>query len=371
MQGVGGRHKDEERAKNYRSKLSRRAVIKTRIGFKDRDTVKDRVEVKAEEEEMVKVEEDLEEEDMTDKEGVGAIKETLSQGMIIKLNPVKGAAMTRKGGVAGPSRPASGKERRLGSRRLLQEQGLSIGRRGDKLERKARQEIDEDDVPLKQVLDRKRTTIQKGNDSASKTTRVQEKRRNREKKQSEEEEEGEREQDMMRGEEGKKEVEEVAKEKEGTEEKKEKEEEGEKGPDMVSGEEGKKEVEEIAKEKEDTKEKEKEEEEGNQAERETGVAAAENPLRGPGSKRMTKEEREKREEENKEWRNRMVASMKEGELPADAPWSEKIERILLIESIRGSNLVSDMDKLIKLHELLRDECLLEGGAKVAKKLEGA
>ncbi|GBG76670.1 hypothetical protein CBR_g22887 [Chara braunii] len=102
-------------------------------------------------------------------------------------------------------------------RQLLQEQGLWIGRRGDKLERKARQEIDEDDVPLRQVFDRKRTTVQKGNESASKTTRVHEKRRSREKK--EKEEEGKKEQDMMRGEEGKKEVE-GTKENEGTKEKK-------------------------------------------------------------------------------------------------------------------------------------------------------
>ncbi|GBG80735.1 hypothetical protein CBR_g31290 [Chara braunii] len=142
-------------------------------------------------------------------------------------------------------------------RQLLQEQGLWIGRRGDKLERKTRKKIDEDDVPLRQVLDRKRTTIQKRNESASKTTRVQKKRRNEEKKQSEEEEKGEREHDMMRAEEGKKEMEEVAKEKEGTKKKKKKKKEGEKRPDMVSGEEGKKEV---AKEKEDNTEKEKEEE---------------------------------------------------------------------------------------------------------------
>ncbi|GBG87063.1 hypothetical protein CBR_g44519 [Chara braunii] len=122
-------------------------------------------------------------------------------------------------------------------RQLLQEQGLWIGRRADKLEKKVRQEIDQDDVPPKQMLVRKRTTIQKRGGSASRTARMQEKRRGKEKKQSKEEVKGEREQDMLR-EEGKKEVEEVAREKESTEEKKEREEKGEKESDMMSEKEG-------------------------------------------------------------------------------------------------------------------------------------
>ncbi|GBG72407.1 hypothetical protein CBR_g11986 [Chara braunii] len=144
-------------------------------------------------------------------------------------------------------------------KQLLQEQGLWIGRRGERLERKGQQEIDEDDVTLKQVLDNKRTTTQKGNGSASKITRVQKKGRSREKKRSKEEEE-ESEQD-----------------KEGEEERKE-------------------EVEEVAKGKEEVKENEKEEDEKNQTGRETGTTAAENPLKEPASRRTTKEEREKREE---------------------------------------------------------------------------
>ncbi|GBG71895.1 hypothetical protein CBR_g10831 [Chara braunii] len=255
---------------------------------------------------------------------------------------------------------------------LLHEQELWIGRRGDKMEKKTRQEIDEDDVPLRQVFVRKRTTFQKGGGSANRTAGMQEKRIGREKKQSKEEEEREREQDMMR-EEWNKEVEEVAREKESTKEKKEREEEGEKESDMMSGKKWIKEVEEIAKEKEGAKENKGEEKERNLTEKGTGMAVAENPLREPGSRRMTKDERENREEENKEWGDKMVASMKEDELPADAPWSEKIERILLIESIRGSKLRSDLNKLIRLHELLRDDCewFLEGGVEVAEKLEGA
>ncbi|GBG89390.1 hypothetical protein CBR_g49181 [Chara braunii] len=410
-----------------------------------------------------------------------------------RLNPVKGATMTWKGGVAGPSRSASGKERRQGLRRLTRDaDGMPIYKKGDNLRLFLREfedyafkrewdtptmlmkvngvgecqlkveeittdclgwmtfktemwveygdlrrdEIEddiifdgtnvenfEDSLPLcaekkgwkeeekleqvmarvdpreyesmrkikeesdtwggflvkfrrtytLAVLDKKRTTIQKGDGSARRTARVQEKRRGRKKKQSKEEEEGEREHDMMREEEGKKEVEGVARAKEGTKEKKEREEEGEKGSNMMSGKEGKKEVEEVSEEKRGAKENEEKEEERNQTEKQTEMTAFENPLREQGSKRMTKEEREKREEENKEWRNRMVASMKEGELSADAPWSEKIERILLIESIRGSKLRSDLDKLIRLHELLRDDCewLLERGAEIVEKLEGA
>ncbi|GBG93344.1 hypothetical protein CBR_g65652 [Chara braunii] len=61
------------------------------------------------------------------------------------------------------------------------------------------------------------------------------------------------------------------------------------------------------------------------------------------------------------------------ERKVDAPWSEKIEGMLLIESIRGSKLRPDLDKLIRLHELLRNDCewLLEVEAEIAEKLEGA
>ncbi|GBG81729.1 hypothetical protein CBR_g32721 [Chara braunii] len=116
-------------AENSLSKRNRLTTIKTKISSKDKDTGKDRVEVGAEEEEMVKeeegmskVEEDLEEEDMADKEEAGAIKEALR------------AAMTRKGGVAGPSRPASGRERRQGSQRVTRDtDGMPIYKKGDNL----------------------------------------------------------------------------------------------------------------------------------------------------------------------------------------------------------------------------------------------
>ncbi|GBG60308.1 hypothetical protein CBR_g4263 [Chara braunii] len=56
------------------------------------------------------------------------------QEVIMALADRLGAAMTRKGGVAGPSRPASGKERRRGSRRVTRDaDGMPIYKKGDNL----------------------------------------------------------------------------------------------------------------------------------------------------------------------------------------------------------------------------------------------
>ncbi|GBG60516.1 hypothetical protein CBR_g5692 [Chara braunii] len=49
------------------------------------------------------------------------------------------------------------------------------------------------------------------------------------------------------------------------------------------------------------------------------VPTSDEPLREQSSRKLIEEERQRREEDNKEWRNQVVASLNEKELPSDAP----------------------------------------------------
>ncbi|GBG64103.1 hypothetical protein CBR_g40551 [Chara braunii] len=89
-----------------------------------------------------------------------------------------------------------------------------------------------------------------------------------------------------------------------------------------------------------------------------------------GTRRWKEEKRQRKEKENREWRNWDVASLRENELPTDAHWTLKLERMLLFETVISSKLATDMDRLIRLNELLRDDCewILEGEAEVDGRL---
>ncbi|GBG63009.1 hypothetical protein CBR_g34709 [Chara braunii] len=94
------------------------------------------------------------------------------------------------------------------------------------------------------------------------------------------------------------------------------------------------------------------------------------PPKERGSRRWTKEKRQRKEKENRECRNWVVTSLRENELPSDAHWSLKLERKIVSETVISSKLATGVDRLIRLNQLLRDDCewILEGEAEVESRL---